>query len=274
MSATPIVRGGTVFASNGDGVLALDAETDETRWKKTFDGDSRVRTPSMNMNRLYVPVGERIYGLDSVTGEVGWSRRLFGTVLGSPPIYTGMLVAPVTAAGKLYLFDDDGTGWGEWNLPSRPQTSPTVDTDGIYVNCLDGKTYGITLDSAPRFNIDWKVRTGWANGGLGVKTHLYATGTGGLHAIDPEDGERSWKHDTGSWRWTAPALGRDTLFVGGNKFYAFDPIPSFQIPGTGPAKRFEKSFHGRVGPGPVLNDGTLYVIAQTAERNYHLLALE
>ncbi|WP_435152441.1 PQQ-binding-like beta-propeller repeat protein [Haladaptatus sp. DFWS20] len=107
-----------------------------------------------------------------------------------------------------------------------------------------------------------------------MKTHLYATGTGGLHAIDPEDGERSWKHDTGSWRWTAPALGRDTLFVGGNKFYAFDPIPSFQIPGTGPAKRFEKSFHGRVGPGPVLNDGTLYVIAQTAERNYHLLALE
>nr|WP_266079743.1 PQQ-binding-like beta-propeller repeat protein [Haladaptatus caseinilyticus] len=130
------------------------------------------------------------------------------------------------------------------------------------------------MENPPKLNIDWKRRTGWAGGGLAVKKHLYAAGTRGLHAINPDNGERVWKHDIGDWRWTAPALGRDTLFVGGDKLYAFDPTPSFRIPGTGPSLRFETSFHGRVGPGPVLNDGVLYVVAQTGERKYHLLALE
>ncbi|WP_439027464.1 hypothetical protein [Haloarchaeobius sp. DT45] len=71
-----------------------------------------------------------------------------------------------------------------------------------------------------------------------------------------------------------PALARDTLFVGGDKLYALDPTTDGGMLGSGgPAKRWEKSFHGEVGPGPVVDDGTIYVVAETAEAAYHLLAL-
>ncbi len=271
--STPLVRDGTVYVGDSDRLLALDAKTGETKWKRTFDARGVVLSPATaGGEHLYVPVGETVYRVDAKTGDIAWSRRLFGTILGSPLCsMTGLTVT--TEAGKLYSLDRDGTGYAEWKLPSKPQAPPTADTDGIYVNCLDSKTYGIRTERTPRLNVDWHVETGWANGGLAVGKHLYASGTGGLRAIDLESGDQLWKRDTGNWRYTAPVLGRDTLFVGGDKLFAFDPTPSTGPLSGGPALRFEKSFHGRVGPGPVLNDGVLYVVAQTGEESYHLLAL-
>ena len=75
----------------------------------------------------------------------------------------------------------------------------------------------------------------------------------------------------GDWRHTAPCYGRDTLFVGGDRLWALDPTPSG---GAGPAVRFERSFAGRVGPGPVVDDGRLYVVAETAPDTHHLLAFD
>lgn len=91
--------------------------------------------------------------------------------------------------------------------------------------------------------------------------------------IDPKSGEQLWTKDTGDRRYTAPVLGRDTLFVGGNKLFAFDPTPaSNPFSGDGPALGFEESFHGRVGP--VLDDGVENAVAQTGKPTYQLVALE
>jgi outer membrane protein assembly factor BamB len=271
----PLVIGDVVYADASDGLLAFAAETGETLWKQTFDESGAVRTPATyGGDWLYIPVGETIYRLDAETGEVDWSRRLFGTLLGPPAIYSGYFVAIVSEAGKLYVLGPDGTGGGEWNLPSVPQAPPTADTDRVYVACRNGRTYAIDFEDEPSRTIAWNAETGWASAGLAVERNVYAVGTGGLHAIDPEAGERIWEHDTGDWRWTAPALGRDTLFVGGDALYAFDPTPDSGLFGDGPVLRFEETFHGRVGPGPVLNDGVVYVVAQTGEESFHLLALE
>ncbi|WP_132057298.1 outer membrane protein assembly factor BamB family protein [Halorussus amylolyticus] len=270
----PLVVGETAYLGANDSLLALDAATGETLWERTFEKNAIVRSPATySGDRLYVPAGETIHRVDSETGDVDWSRRLFGTLLGSPAIYSGYSVAVASEAGTLYLLGPDGTGAGEWNLPAVPEAPPTTDTDRIYVNCFDGRTYAADLERESKGTFAWDADSGVASAGLAVKSHVYATGTGGLSAIDPDTGERAWKHDTGDWRWTAPALGRDTLFVGGDALYALDPTPSGLL-GDGPALRFEESFFGRVGPGPVLNDGTLYVVAQTSEESYHLLALE
>ncbi|WP_423745768.1 PQQ-binding-like beta-propeller repeat protein (plasmid) [Haladaptatus sp. SPP-AMP-3] len=271
----PLVRDGTVYVGASNRLRVLDAKTGTTKWERTFDADGTVEAPSTyGGDWLYVPVGETVYRVDSETGEVDWSRRLFGTLLGSPPCGSaGVTLA--TEAGKVYVFGPDGTGWGEWNLPPQPHAPPTIDTDGIYVNCLDGKTYGIRTENEPRLDVDWSVETGWVNGGLAVKENLYAAGTKGLRAIDPATGEQLWTEDTGDQRRTTPALVRDTLFVGGEKLFAFDPTPSSGLlSGDGPARRFEKSFYGPVRFGPVLNDGALYAVAQTGEETYQLVALE
>lgn len=275
VDSMPLVRDGTVYVGVGGGLLALDPQTGETLWERAFGENARIRTPATyGGDWLYVPVGETIYRLDSETGEPDWSRRLFGHLLGSPAIYSGYYVAVASEAGKLYVLGPDGTGAGEWNFPAAPKAPPTADTDAIYVNCSDGRTYAIDLEDRTRSEFAWEAEIGWAGAGLAVETNVYGVGTDGLNAIDPDTGERAWTHDTGDWRWTAPALGRDTLFVGGDALYAFDPTPSSQLLGDGPALRFEESFHGRVGPGPVLNDGVLYVVAQTGAESFHLLALE
>ncbi|WP_137285184.1 PQQ-binding-like beta-propeller repeat protein [Halorussus salinisoli] len=271
----PLVREGRLYAGTTDGLVALDPETGESRWKRTFGENASVRAPATYAGeRLYAPADETLFALDPETGEVDWSRELFGRLLGSPAVYSGHYVAVASEAGKLFLVGPDGVGAGEWNLPATPKAPPTADTDAVYVNCLDGRTYGIVLENAPRRGIDWKTETGWASGGLAAKKYFYANGTSGLHALDPDTGEKRWRFDTGDWRHTAPALGRDTLFVGGDALYALDPTPKSVPLADGPAVRFERSFHGRVGPGSTLDDGVLYVVAQTGESAYHLLALE
>jgi outer membrane protein assembly factor BamB len=267
----PLVHDGTVYVGTTDRLRAIDAANGSERWQTVFDTSAPVATPATHDgDGLLVPAGESVHWVDADTGEVDWSRRLFGRVTGPAAFYQGHLAVVATEAGKVYALDDSGTGWGEWSLPAQPQAPPTADTDGIYVNCLDGNTYGISLEDTPRLDVDWSVETGWANAGLAVNRYLYAAGTGGLTAIDPEDGSERWTHDIGDWRHTAPALARDTLFVGGDALYAFDPTPSA---GDGPALRFSESFEGAVN-APVLDDGLLYVTAKTGEASHHLLALE
>ncbi|UPV74689.1 PQQ-binding-like beta-propeller repeat protein [Halorussus limi] len=271
----PLVRGETLYAGTTDGVVALDAPTGEPRWKRTLGEDVSVRAPATYAGkRLYVPADETLFALDPETGETDWSRQLFGRLLGSPAVHFGHYVAVASEAGKLFLVGPEGVAAGEWNFPAVPRSPPTADTDAVYVNCRDGRTYGILLENVPRRDVDWATETGWADGGLAVEDHLYANGTDDLRALDTDTGEERWRFDTGDWRHTAPALGRDTLFVGGDALYALDPTPKSVPLADGPAVRFERSFHGRVGPGPTLDDGVLYVVAQTGESAYHLLALE
>ena len=93
------------------------------------------------------------------------------------------------------------------------------------------------------------------------------------NAIESDSGAVRWTHPIGEWRHTAPAIGRETIFIGGDRLWALDPSPDDGVFGSAPAVRYEKTFSGRVGPGPVLNDGVLYVVANTGEESINLLAL-
>lgn len=97
----PLVRDGTVYVGARHRLLALDPETGEAKWERAFDGNGLVRSPATyNGDWLYAPVGETIHRIDPETGETDWSRRLFGELLGSPPIYSGYYVALATEAGS------------------------------------------------------------------------------------------------------------------------------------------------------------------------------
>lgn len=270
--ATPLVHDGTVYASLHGTSEARDVADGTVAWERDLGEGTLAPPATYDGDQLYVGAGERLHALDPATGETAWSRRLLGRIEAAPAIYSGHLVVVVTAAGKLYALDDRGTAWGQWDLPAAPHAPLTAGRDGLYVNCADGHTRGVVLENQPRHDVDWSVETGWADGGLAVGEAVYAAVPGGLTAVDPETGESLWQHDTGDWRHTAPALARDTLFVGGDGLHALDPTPSGG--GSGPATRFTETWHGRVGPGPVVNDGTLYVVAETDAETYHLLALE
>jgi outer membrane protein assembly factor BamB len=275
VETAPVVRDGTVYVADrsGPAVRALSAEDGPEQW--TTPTATAPAGPSMYPGRpLLVGVGERIVAFEPTTGAVEWERKLFGRVLAHPPIWQGFFVAVATEAGEVAVLSLDG-GQGHWrvSLPAPPTGPPAADSDAVYVTCRDGVTYALGGDSSTGTEQVWSVDTGWTPRGLGVEQGLVVAGTTReLHAVDSDSGAVRWRHAIGDWPRTAPAFGRDTLFVGGDRLWALDPTVGDGLSG-GPAVRFEHSFHGRVGPGPVLNDGTLYVVAVTGPESAHLIAL-
>ena len=271
----PLVRDGVAYVPARKTLYALEADTGEELWDREFETRGSVTTPATYDGRqLVCGAGERVVSLDPDDGEIRWERQLFGQILDHLAVFRGYGVVVATEAGEVTLLSEEGTGWRRWDLPSTPTCPPSADADSVYVTCRDGTTYALMDDGLPSPEINWTADTGWADRGIGVADGLVLVANGrGLHAVDTESGERHWAYDTGDWQHTAPAYGRDTVFVGGDRLWALDPTPG-DSPDDGPAVRFEREFAGRVGPGPVLDDGVLYVVAEVAEREYALLALE
>ncbi|GGN94250.1 PQQ-binding-like beta-propeller repeat protein [Haloarcula pellucida] len=276
IEGSPVVRGGTVFAADSaeNAVRALAADSGDERW--SAETDVPPVGPSMYPGTpLIVGAGERVFGLNPESGETVWSRRLFGTVLPSPPVWNGYAAAVATEAGEVAVLTlTHGTGVQRFRLPAPPVAPPSADTDSVYVTCRDGVTYALGGETSSSGQRRWSVKTGWGPGGIGLDSGLVFAGMSSeLHAVDSESGSVRWTHRLGNRQHTAPAIGRGTLFVGGDRLWALDPTPKSGLVGSGPAVRYERTFHGRVGPGPILHDGTLYVVAETGPDSTHLLAL-
>lgn len=270
----PVVRDGTAYVADRDGraIRALAVDDGAERWTVPVDAPP-VGATQYPGRPVIAGAGETVLALDPETGEEVWSRRVFGAVLPHPPVWNGYAVAVTTQAGEVALLRlSDGSGVWRYGLPSPPTCPPSADTDSVYITCRNGNTYALGEEDPSGREPRWSVDTGWSAAGLGVDSGMVFAGTtGDLHAIDAGTGEVRWRHAIGDWRHTAPAVGRDTLFVGGDRLWALDPTEGGG--NAGPPVRFERSFHGRVGPGPVLDNGTLYVVAETASEETHLLAL-
>lgn len=273
--APPLVLDGVVYAARSRTLRALDGDSGEVVWSREFDGPGRVTSPSTyGGDQLVCGVGERVLSLDPASGDEAWTHEVFGQVRHHPAFLSGYWDVVATDAGRVYLLDRDGVGGWQWQLPARPVAPPAADAESVYVNCEDGETYALKDDSDdPEMGRRWSADTGWADGGVAVVDGLALVATGGtLEGVDTGSGSTAWSEATGDWRHTAPTAARDTVFVGGDALYAFDATPGGD-PAGGPALRFEHSFAGRVGPGPVLDDGTLYTVAEVEEGETALVAL-
>lgn len=276
----PLVWEGLVYVptecDEAECLTALDPETGEQLWSHSFD--ERVGSPCTFAGRwLMFAVGERIVWFDLETRTVASERQVFGPVFHPPAAPFDGTVTVTTQAGHVYSLSE-GEGFRQWRLPVVPKSAPVYDQDGCYVNCRDGKTYAMGLDDGSSLEVAWSVRTGWAEYGIAVAaSQLFTAGSRKLTAVDAESGEQAWTYANGEWAHTAPVYGRDTVFVGGDKLYALDPDPGGNL-GDGPAVRYTRDLGGRVGPGPVLNDGRLYVVAgpdgDDSEEKPHLYAFD
>ncbi|MFC4438743.1 MULTISPECIES: outer membrane protein assembly factor BamB family protein [Natrialbaceae] len=272
----PLVWEDVVYVSSIDGVHALEAETGDELWKRTVDVPGNATAPAIVGGRnLICAFGERVVALDPEDGSVRWHRDVFGQVLDHAATLGQRWIVVATEAGMVYTLAGNGVAYNRWQLPEPPTAPPSTDGETIYVNCRDGNTYALSDENESMTKFDWTVETGWARGGIAVVDDIVLTAGGRtLRAIDAESGLRYWDHEIGDWDHTAPAYGRETVFVGGDRLWALDLAPEGN-PADGPAIRFEREFAGEiVGPGPVLDDGALYVVAQVEDEELVLLALE
>jgi len=271
----PLLWDGIAYVATAGTLHALESDTGNPVWDREFEAPGSVTTPGTYAGRrLILGVGEQVVALDPADGSLQWRRDVFGQVLDHVAVFKGYWYVIATEAGEVYLLDGEGIGGRRWQLPAAPTAPPSADSDSVYVTCRNGTTYALMDDGLSSPGINWTADTGGVERGIGVVDGLVLVANGGrLHAIDSESGDRRWESAIGDWQHTAPAAGRDTVFVGGDRLWAFDPTPSNSL-GRGPAVRFEQEFAGRVGPGPVLDDGTLYVVAHVDDETYALLALE
>ncbi len=89
---TPALSGGRVYvAGDGAGVVALDAETGERRWRFRV-GDEKTGpdwfgSPLVVGKTLYVSSYRRnVYALDATTGKLKWSTKVLGSALARPAL--------------------------------------------------------------------------------------------------------------------------------------------------------------------------------------------
>lgn len=89
---TPVVSGARVLvAGDGAGVVSLDLETGERRWRFRV-GDEKTGpdwfgSPLVSGRTLYVSTYRRnVYALDAATGKVKWSTKVLGPALARPAL--------------------------------------------------------------------------------------------------------------------------------------------------------------------------------------------
>jgi outer membrane protein assembly factor BamB len=272
----PVVRNGVVYVSAREGVHALEADSGDEVWSRTLDRPGDLTAPATVTGRqLLCGVGERVVSLDPEDGSERWHRDVFGQVLGHFASFGGYWIAVVTEAGMVYVIGENGVANARIELSARPVGSPTADHDVVYVPCSDRTVYALSGDGESIGEIEWSAERRSTSTGLAVADGLVFGASGGvLEAVDAESGAQRWEFGIGEERRTAPVVGRETVFVGGDRLWALDPAPEGD-PSDGPAVRFEREFDGGgVGPGPVLDDGVCYVVAAVGDGEFALLALE
>lgn len=271
----PLVRDGVVYVSDYRRLRALDSATGETRWTREFEANGTPTTPAMvGHSQLYLGLDETLYALDPETGETNWTRDVFGRITRYLTMAFGY-PAVTTEAGFVYWFSSDGEGWFRRQLPADIRGPATSDSNYLFTGCANGRVYA--LDIVNSGDVAWSTNiNGWSEHGLSyARGSVYAYGGRSLHVLDARTGEKQWQFELGEVNYGTPAIADETVYVGGDELRALEPNGGVGVGSTRlGATRFATSFGGPVGPGPVVDDGSIYVYAETGEKQYHLLALE
>ena len=139
------LRGGPVVAEDrllavGDSyVQAYDPADGTPVWTVNVDTDDRLRRPSMDHDRAYVPAGEKLHAVRLADGESAWTADLGDPPAGRPAV--GYDTVHVPTRSGLPAFDVDD-GEPEWNF-GRARGSPALAYDVVFVPGGDGELLAV-----------------------------------------------------------------------------------------------------------------------------------
>ena len=254
----------------------------------TVEGDPAWQTPTPADGRLVAPpvyeprtnrvcvgtTAERVLCIDARTGDVEWSRRVFGPVEGSPAVTQDSVVV-ATTAGEVYgLSTDDGRGIWRGSLEFGSYCAPAM-AGGLRL-MLDnsGRLYGLSSG-----NVAWQNELGAAShiyrgvttdGGRVYFVNQPPEGFGGdLVATDTRTGEQVWSVGVDSQGQFATVVGDQVYVAGGDTVEAF---AAGDVGALDRRLRWRWSADGRVSDTIAAADGRLFLVAGDDPRE--LVALE
>ncbi|MFC4548756.1 MULTISPECIES: PQQ-binding-like beta-propeller repeat protein [Halorussus] len=257
---TPAVSGDTVFASTETitsppsydvgkaGLFAFDAETGETKWR--FEEATDWATGATVADGTVYAISNRtLYALDAETGERRWSTE-------TTEIPSFSLSGFAVADGSVYVTGAEGTvtaydasdGSQQWNVsvPAASEMSgPAVSDGAIYVTAQPNVVYRLSADDG---GVEWRrpVRakfedseSDWISAPAVTDETVYVTTddhyedgdderVGAVHALDAKTGTEDWQFRTAVRLTSAPSVGANSVYVGGDFPTKGDYGPGFQ----------------------------------------------
>lgn len=236
----PLLGDALYLNAAGDGCLALDPATGETRWRD--GGNYTLETPAIADGTAYLPRHGGVRAVDSDGGIDVLSRRFGyerwsseGRRLGSPltiaddRLYAGTGSALHDDAALTAIDADDGAEL--WSVPveTSVETAPAV-ADGLVVavdrSALPPGTeprstlaYAVStkdgeIEWTHEFGATDEVRTNWLADPVAGDGLVYVPTTRGLVVLALDDGTAEWRLDVDGGVMSSPALAGDRLLVG------------------------------------------------------------
>ena len=173
--STILVENGRLYtmyrAGDDEAVICLDAATGETIWERRYDHDPHENhvtqfgvgpraTPLLSGDRLYtIGVAGLMHSLDKATGEIAWSKNLWGEEFGgnllphgyasSPVEYGETIIALVGGDGAGLVAFDKSTGAVVWKSGSFDNSYSTPQ-----VLEIAGRTQLVTFMAKELIGID------------------------------------------------------------------------------------------------------------------------
>lgn len=245
---------------NSNRLLALDANSGETKWEfKTNGGCNSAVTVGPDETVYACCYKTGIFAVDGNTGRKKWNFNEDGSGFGMTPTLgsDGTLYAG-SPNGKVYAIDGK-TGNKLWDFKTGNEvySAPLLGKDDtVFVGSYDKKFYALDRKTGKE---KWSVDTGdrmFADPVYGQDDTVYVSSGNKILALDGKDGAEKWRFETNGDAGTA-ILGKDgTLYVGewNGGVYAIDTKSHKQL--------WKKEFKGMTREKPALSpDDKLFITA-------------
>lgn len=213
---SPTVRDGTVFVRSGEGYLALDADSGETRWRNS-DASQLTELdflafenfgPAAGSDAIAFPDSDGITVTDPTDGSIRWRRQL--QMVRSCPVIADETVYVADVKSGIYAFNA-ATGSQKWEWQGVGCWSPPAVSDGrIYAT----ETSDVVALDQGSGTLEWRTRNhglhGTVQSGLSVigETILASSSSLGLVSVLTESDEVT--DNPGTIRWTVGESGFNT----------------------------------------------------------------
>ena len=292
---TPAIVGDLVFVStDGGDIVALDANSGDTKWKRDI-GSPSDSAPAVAGDLVYLGTRDhRVLALNRVSGQPVWERDVGNIVLGSPIVSNGTLYIGSTN-GELTALDA-ATGAFRWSAEANGWVVSHPVTDGSVVAAASLGERFITADpETGRRRLVFYSGTPVAGGPVMADGRaFFATNRGGVWAVDPSAISRPFsrfayvaKFNFFAWRlrsdpprqagalWVASAGGKvkySPAYAKGNLFVVNETGKVTSFIGADGSTAWETQLDGEIVADPVVAGDT--VVLGTADGALHGLNID
>lgn len=267
LSPAPCVVEGTVYATSGAGLHAVDAVEGTVEW--SFEGDGQLTTsPTVAGGTAYVGGGaDALYAVDAATGDREWSFETNGPVSTAPCVADGAVFVATEENGLYAIEANDGTERWSYGTRETVYAAPTFANGELYLpdyaslNAYDPSTgdvrWSVWMGGGPH-------RCPTADGG-----RVYATTSQSLFAIDVEEESVTWDTDLDEHGCTcvAPTVVGDTVVVAKGDFV-------FGVDAAEGDVRWSYRTEDSIDGSPIVADGVVYVATMSTERVGGVVAID